>query len=684
MITLGVDVGGTNSDIIISGLPGEGVLVHKLPSTPADPSIATIQGSVEACELAGITPADVDLILHGTTVATNALLEHEGARTGMITTLGFRDILHIGRHRRPYNFSIMQDIPIQRWPLVQRRYRKVVAERIAPPGDVVVPLDEDAVRQAVAELRDAGINSISVCFLFAFLNPVHELRAGELIREVHPEADVSLSHQVTAQYREYERFSTTAVNAFVKPKVRRYFELLESGYRGAGFAAPLRVMQSNGGVADIENAGERPVNVLLSGPAAGVIAAKHLGDAHGHENLITLDIGGTSADISVIPGKLVESNPLQNLIGGYPVLAPKLDVSAIGAGGGSVAWVDAAGAFQVGPRSAGADPGPACYGKGGTEATVTDAHVVLGRVDPESYLAGRMHLDAAASERVVTEIGDRFGMSTEEAALAILTIVNANMVREVRVHSIRRGYDPRECTLVPFGGAGPLHACEVADELQVPRILVPPAPGVTSARGLLATDLRYDSVRTVSTMLGDVELAALEQVFDAMEKDVLERFATDTGPAPVLTRRADCRYAGQGYELPISFDDIGGDWREQASEGFHAQHMAEYGFNFPGHPIQIVNLRVTAVSEIEGKPMTVVASGSADASAARTGSRRILFSPDDGHVDVPTYDRGALLAGNRIDGPAVITEMDSTIVMTPGFAGEVLGDGTILLTRKEA
>ena len=359
MIALGVDVGGTNTDIILSGLErGAGTLVHKLPSTPHDSSIATVQGSLEACELAGIRPAEVGLILHGTTVATNALLEHDGARTGMLTTAGFRDIIHIGRHRRPHNFSLMQDIPIQRWPLVERKHRKPVAERVVPPGVVQTPLDEEQAARAVEELKAAGVDSICVCFLFSFLNPENELRAGQIVRELHPEADVSLSHQVIAQFREFERFTTTAVNAFVKPKVRRYLERLEAGYREAGFGAPLRIMQSNGGVADVGNAAERPVNVLLSGPAAGVIAGKHLGDLHGYANLITLDIGGTSADISVIPGRLLELNPLDTTIAGYPVLAPKLDVTAIGAGGGSIAWADQAGAFNVGPKSAGADPGP--------------------------------------------------------------------------------------------------------------------------------------------------------------------------------------------------------------------------------------------------------------------------------------------------------------------------------------
>lgn len=682
MIALGVDVGGTNTDIVLGGLDGgEALLVHKLPSTPADPSLATVQGAVEACELAGIAPADVGLLLHGTTVATNSLLEHEGATTGMITTAGFRDIVHIGRHRRPHNFSLMQDIPIQRWPLVRRKHRKVVAERVIPPGEIAVPLDEEATARAVDELREAGVDSICVCFLFSFLNPANELRAGEIVRERHPGADVSLSHQVIAQFREFERFTTAAVNAFVKPKLRGYLERLEAGLREAGFTAPLQIMQSNGGVADVANAAERPVSLLLSGPAAGVIAGKDVGNRAGHENLITLDIGGTSADISVVPGRLLELNPLDNYIAGYPVLSPKLDVTAIGAGGGSIAWVDDAGAFQVGPRSAGADPGPACYGQGGTEPTVTDAHVVLGRIDPENFLGGRVRLDPGLAREAVAKIAGRFSMSVEQAALAILTIVNANMVREIRVHSIRRGYDPRECALVAFGGAGPLHACEIAEELEIPAILLPPAPGITSAVGLLATDRRYDVVRTIGVLLGDVERETLERRFAEMEADVLARFGGGEQP-PALRRRADCRYLGQGYELPISCDALGDGWREEMAAGFHAQHEHEYGFCFPDHPIEVVNLRVTGIAEIEAAPVTRARRGGDP--AARVGERPIVFSLDEGPVAAAAYERERLGEGDRLEGPAIVHEMDSTVVVAPGWQGEVLADGTIELERKEA
>ncbi len=681
-----MDVGGTNTDIILSGQP-DGVLVHKLPSTRDDPARATIKGTLEICEQAGARPADIDLVLHGTTVATNALLEHDGGRTGMITTEGFRDILHIGRHQRPHNFSLMQDIPHQRWPLVERRHRKVVPERIVPPGEVAVPLDEERAVRAIAELRDEGVESISVCFLFSFLDPSHELRVSELIAEHHPDAEVSLSHQVIAQFREYERFSTTAVNAFVKPKVRRYFKRLEQGWRDVGVRCPVHVIQSNGGVAALDEAAGRAVNVLFSGPAAGVMAGKDVGNRNGHDHLITLDIGGTSADISVIPGRLLELDARSSTIGGYPVLSPKLDVTAIGAGGGSIAWRDAGGAFNVGPRSAGAEPGPACYGRGGSEPTVTDAHVVLGRIDPANFLAGRLPLDAQAARSAVECVGAEFGMDTQGAALAILAIVNANMVREVRVHSVRRGYDPRECALVAFGGAGPLHACEIAEELDIPTILIPPSPGITSATGLLTTDLRYDNVRTVGLMLAAAGRDEIEHTFEAMEAELRERLAGHQGGAPKLHREAACRYAGQGYELAASCDDLGEDWRERIAEAFHDSHRHEYGFDFPGDPIELINLRVVATAEITGRPRTEVEQGPADPSPAESGRVRTVFAGREAAaarpLEVTAYERGRLLAGNLLPGPAVVHEMDSTTVVYPGWSAEVLADATMRLTHAE-
>ena len=681
LISLGVDVGGTNTDIILGGLE-QGIVVHKLPSTNDDPARGTIQGTLEICKLAGIAPADIDLVLHGTTVATNALLEHDGSRTGMLTTEGFRDIIHIGRHQRPHNFSLMQDIAYQRWPLVERKHRMAIPERVVPPGEVTIPLDEARTVEAILKLKEWGVESICVCFLFSFLDPSHELRAGELVAEHHPDAEVSLSHQVVAQFREFERFTTTAANAYVKPKVRRYLDRLGEGWREVGVHCPIRVMQSNGGVAAIAQAASLAVNVLLSGPAAGVIAGQHIGTTNGHDYLITLDIGGTSADISVIPGRLLEMNARESQMGGYPILSPKLDVTAIGAGGGSIAWKDAGGGFNVGPRSAGAEPGPAAYGRGGTEPTVTDAHVVLGRIDPGKFLDGRLQLDPQAARTAVERIGGVFDMDAEEAALAILTIVNANMVREIRVHSVRRGYDPRECALVAFGGAGPLHGCEIAEQLEIPTILLPPTPGITSAMGLLATDLKYDNVRTVGVMLADADRGQLDARFGEMEEDLRARFDGHEGAEPAVHREAACRYAGQGYELAADCDALGNDWREQIAESFRSQHFHEYGFDFAGDPIEIINLRVVATAEIATRPTTAVAVGGPDAAGAVTGISRVTFAGADGHRahDVGAYARERLLAGNRIVGPAIVHEMDSTVVISPGWTGEVLGDGTLRLT----
>jgi N-methylhydantoinase A len=678
VITLGVDVGGTNTDIVLGGVDG-GIVVHKLPTTTDDPARATVQGTEEICRLAGIAPADIGLVLHGTTVATNALLEHDGGRTGMLTTEGFRDIIHIGRHQRPHNFSLMQDIPFQRWPLVERKHRRTVRERVIPPGVIETPLDEERCVEAILELRAAGIESICVCFLFSFLDPSHEVRAGELIAEHHPDAEVSLSHEVVAQFREFERFTTTAANAYLKPKTRRYLEGLAGGWRDVGVRCPILVMQSNGGVAEIGQAAHHAVNLLLSGPAAGVIAGRHVGTANGHEHLITLDIGGTSADISVIPGRLLEMDARDSRIGGYPILTPKLDVTAIGAGGGSIAWRDRGGAFNVGPRSAGAVPGPACYGRGGSDPTVTDAHVVLGRIDPARFLEGRLRLHPDAAREAVERIGLEFGLGVEEAALAILAIVNANMVREVRIHSVRRGYDPRECALVAFGGAGPLHACEVAAQLEVPVILVPPAPGITSAVGLLATDLKYDVVRTVGVMLAEADRAALDRAFGEMERDLRARFAA--ADEPVLRREAACRYTGQGYELTVDCDDLGDDWRTVLDTGFHERHRREYGFAFPGDPVEVINLRVTATAAIPTRPQTSAPPGDGDPRAAVTGRHTVIFGDAAGHEAHPvtTYDRDALRANDAIPGPAIVHEMDSTVVISPGWDGVVLPDGTIRL-----
>lgn len=689
MIIVGVDVGGTNTDLILTGT-GQNYVIHKVPSTKANQSIGIIQGIQEICEKAGITPRDIDIIMHGTTVATNALIEYKGAKTGLITTKGFRDILHIGRHRRPHNFSLMQDIPQQVRPLVERKYRKTVTERIVPPGDVWIPLNEEEVIQAIQELKEDGVESIAVAFLFSFLNPIHELRVGELIRKHYPEAEVTLSHQVISQYREYERFTTAAINAFTKPIMKNYLQQLKNGLQSIDCHAEIYIMQSNGGVCRIEHAAEKPVSTLMSGPAAGVIGTQYIGNRHGYNKLIGLDIGGTSADITVIPGKLLEINYQDCVIAGYPVLFPQLDVISIGAGGGSIAWGDSGGGFNVGPKSAGAEPGPACYGRGGIEPTVTDAHVLLGRIDPEQFLGGRIQLRKDLSEKAMKNtICQQFQMDVIEAALSTLEIVNANMIKAIRIHSIQRGYDPREFALVAFGGAGPLHACDIADELGIPTVLIPPAPGINSAMGLLATDLKFDVIRTVGMMLDSADEQRLEKHYQDMIEEAIGQLQQtqekDDQRQIVVYQQLDCRYVGQGYELSIPFTGFHENWKKTVQEQFDQKHEETYGFSFPGNPVEIINLRVQAVGNMPPFELAPIEEGGTDSSHAIVKhSHMICGKPKNYQVyDVPQYDRTLLKKGNRIPGPAMVNMLDSTIVILPHWEGEVLEDGTIRLTRKE-
>src|SRR3954452_7372164 len=504
MRVVGVDIGGTFTDLILYDTVSGSVNVHKVPSTPAEPERAMVGGIDELCAAAGIGTRDITGVFHGTTVATNAVLEHDGAVAGMITTRGFRDVVHIGRHQRPLHYSVMQDIPWQAHPFVRRRHRKVVTERIVPPtGEILTPLDEDEVRTAAGELREDGVEAVAVCFLFSYLNPAHERRAAEIVRDEMPDAFVTTSADIVPQFREFERFTTASMSAFVGPRTGNYLERLGAGLTDEGVTGDLHVMMSSGGVASVQAAAERPVTLLLSGPAAGILGGQWAGALAGRTRLITFDMGGTSADIGIVTERgITEASARDTWIGGYPLLVPMLDVHAIGAGGGSIAYVDEGGAFRVGPRSAGASPGPACYGHGGREPTISDAHVVLGRLDPERFLGGRMKLDRDAAVAAVCRLADQLGLPLEEAAEGILTIANSNMARAIRSRTIEKGHDPREFALVAFGGAGPLHAADVADSLGIPEVLVPPHPGITSAGGLLTSDLEYDQMRTVIQLQG--------------------------------------------------------------------------------------------------------------------------------------------------------------------------------------
>ena len=586
MRLIGVDVGGTFTDLVYADTDAGSTAVHKISTTPDDPSRGVVQGLMALCDKYGIPRETIDVVFHGTTIATNSILEHDGAVTGMITTGGYRDILHIGRHQRPQHYSIMQDIPWQSRPLVKRRHRKTVTERLVPPkGEVLQPLDEAGVRQAVRELKEAGVQAIAICFLFSYLDPAHEARALAIVREEYPGCFATTSSSVSPQFREFERFTTTALNAFVGPKVRNYVTRLESEIEASGFKADLRIMASNGGVATPAMVAERPVLTLLSGPAAGVIGGDWAGGLSGRRNLITFDVGGTSADIGIVTeGGFGEATARDTWIAGFPVMVPMIDVHTIGAGGGSIAFVDQAGAFKVGPRSAGAVPGPAAYGHGGTRPTVTDANVVLGRLDSGNFLGGGMSLDEVAARRVIGELARELGLSDREAAEGVITLINANMANAIRSRTVQKGIDPRDYSLVAFGGAGPLHGAEVADMLGVTEVIVPPHPGITSAVGLLISDLRYDAIRTSFQVSGAADLARINADFAAMARELADRFTADGIELGRVSfeRRGDLRYVGQGYELRVPFPDgpIDAAALAKAFDAFHEIHRREYGHHF--------------------------------------------------------------------------------------------------------
>jgi len=690
MVRVGIDVGGTFTDLML--IDGAVVTVHKVPSTPADPSVATMDGLRELCELAGRGLGDVRQLLHGTTVATNIVLERSGSRAGMITTRGFRDLIYIGRHRRPKTFSIYQDLPWREPSLVERRLRLAVSERIVPPGEVAVPLDEAEVRAAAALLREEQVESVAVCFLFSFLNPQHERRVKEILEQELPGVHLSISHEVAPQHREYERFSTTALNAYIGPKTSRYLRRMHEGLTAIAPATEFHLMASNGGTLTVDGAVSRPTQLLMSGPVAGIIGGIAVGRAVGIDSVITLDVGGTSADIGVAPGGALRMKHLYDTnIGGYDVMVPMADLDTIGAGGGSIARIDAGGLLRVGPQSAGAVPGPVCYGHGGTEPTATDAQVVLGRLRPQARLAGNLELAVEPARAAVAALGQRLGLGVEEAALGVTRIVTQNMVNAIGINSVQKGFDPREFSLVAFGGGGPLYGVDIARELAIPRVVVPLHPGITSAMGLLASDLKHEVQRTVMVDAPSADPSALERAYVEMEAVGRARLEAD-GVAPdarVLQRLADCRYVGQAYELlvavpPGTVDEAG---LARIVELFEEAHEREYFYRFEEVPVQIVHLRSYAIGLMpELAPIAIETGDERVPDEALVDRRTVLFALGAGsdEHDTPFYDRALLLAGNVIEGPAVIEQLDSTTVLPPGATATVRGDGTIVIEVGEA
>ena len=691
MIRVGVDVGGTFTDIILEnqGATTNGVTVTKVPSTPHDQSEGVVKGVLQVCDQAGVSPSDIDLLYHGTTVATNMVIERNGAEVGMLTTRGFRDILHMARHKRPHNFSLQYEVPWQSKPLVKRRNRIPITERLMPPtGEIEVALNENEVLNAANLLKKRGINSVIVAFLFSFLNNVHELKAKELIKSVHPEAYVYTSSEVVNVIREYERFSSTAMNAYIGPKTASYLDSLKSRLKSNGIGCQVRIMQSNGGISTIENSSDRPIGLLLSGPAGGVIGAKATGEQNDVSNIITIDIGGTSADISVIQdGELRIKNPRDTEVAQLPVLVPMLDIDAIGAGGGSIAYIDDGGAFRVGPKSAGAVPGPACYGNGGESPTVTDAQVVLGRLDQEQFLGGDIVINPKLAEKAIkAHIADPLGLSISEAALGILKIINNNMALAINSNSVAKGIDPRGFTLMGFGGAGPLHSVALAEMISARNVISPAQPGITAALGLLVTDLKYEYTRSVLIPLNeasDEQLNNVNKIVAELKKEA--DMQLDQDKVSQNQRKyeyiMECRYLGQGFELRAKMpsEQLTKDNVNVIIDNFYDVHKQQYGHAFKDQITEAITIRVVASVDTEKLEFTKLkAGGNENPDYAKLYSRNTIF--DDGEsVSTPRYSRDKLLAGDILIGPAVVTQHNSTTIIPPTYKATMLDAGDILI-----
>ena len=686
MKRIGVDVGGTFTDFIYVDDNGK-IEVYKTSTTPHDPSIGMMEGINAICDKLNIKHNEIQEIFHGTTIATNMVLEHKGARAGMITTKGYRDIIHIARHKRPTNFSIVEDIPWQKYPVCQRRDRYVVSERVvAPDGAELIPLNEDEVRNAVRKMKADKVEAIAVCFLFSFLNPAHEQRVKEIIKEEYPEVYISLSSEVLPQFREYERFTTTGLNAYIGPTTAKYIKQLEKTLKEQGYTAKVHLMQSFGGVASAQAAQEKPVNLLLSGPVGGVLGAIWTTKLTDINNVITLDIGGTSADISV----LADLQPsmkhiLDTKVGGYSAMVPMIDVGTIGAGGGSMAYIDEGGFFRVGPQSAGAVPGPACYDRGGQEPTVSDANIILGRLGTK-LLGGRMEIKPELAEKAIMDkVGIPLGKDLYQSALGIIDVMNNNMIQEIEKESIRRGFDPREFALFACGGAGSLHACSVARELGMKNVIVPLNPGALCAVGLVNTDLMYDFSKTEMQLSTNIKLDVLNEDYKVLEKEAYDRLIEDnmTDDKIVIQRVADCRYEGQGYEMrvPVIGGEVTEETIEKLKDSFHEIHKKQFGRSFRQVAVEIVNIRVIGTGKIEDLQPIKIEKGNGDISSAVVGERQVTFKVDGQpkHMMTKVYDRTKFKAGDVISGPAIINQMDTTIVIEPDCVGHVNDYGIIVI-----
>lgn len=683
---IGVDVGGTFTDLVLIDDDNGRIRYTKTATTPADLARGPLIGLEKILGRAKTTMDSVSYLVHGTTIGTNALIERKGARVGLITTRGFRDVLEIARIERPdeglYDMSV--DLPE---PLVPRFLRLEVDERVGADGEVVKPLDRQSVIGALETLKQARVEAIAVCLLFSFRNPAHELEIREICEEVLPGVPVSLSSDIAPEFREFERTSTTVINAYLAPVTERYLDRLEAELEERYQEVDLRIMQASGGAMTVEMARARPVQMVNSGPAGGSLAASLFGQLADEQKIVSVDMGGTSFDI----GMIVDGEPRLKSEGefeGYPVKIPLMDVEGIGAGGGSIAWVDAGGALNVGPQSAGADPGPACYGQGGEQPTVTDANLVLGRLNPEYFLGGEMELDVGAARRAIQgHVADPLGIGLEEAAAGILRVVNANMVRGISVNTTQKGFDVREFSLLAFGGAGPLHAVDLGREMKVRRVIIPPYCSVFSAFGAVASDVRYDEVKTVALTQEQATAARLQELFEQLERASLEKLgrAPDRTDGRRIQWAADLRYEGQSYELTVPVATSGGEQLSDRTiadtiEGFHKLHRRIYEYGDPQEPIEIISLRVAVVDKVPDLHLEAQAT---DQGEPELHSEREVYFPGTGMRGTKVYRRPQLRAGHELIGPSLVEERTSTTVIPPGVSAHVDPHGNLVVDLEE-
>lgn len=678
---LGIDVGGTFTDLVLIDDQSGQIHYTKTLTTPGSLADGVLTGIEKILAESGARMQDVDYLVHGTTIGTNALIERKGARVGLITTAGFRDVLEIARIERPDEglYDMTVDLPE---PLVPRYLRLEVVERVAADGQVVTPLDEASVVQAAERLKDAGVEATAVCLLFSFRNPAHEQTVRRICQEILPDVPVSLSSEIAPEFREYERTSTTVINAYLAPIIERYLDDLVARLQARYGALDLRMMQASGGAMTVEVAKRHAVHMVNSGPAGGAIATSIFGRFAGVDKVISVDMGGTSFDI----GLIVDGQPRVKPEGefeGYPVKIPLIDVEGIGAGGGSIGWVDAGGALYVGPQSAGADPGPACYGRGGTLPTVTDANLVLGRLNPDYFLGGEMplHLEPA-QEAIQQHVARPLGMDVITAASGIIRVVNANMIRGISANTTQKGYDVREFALLAFGGAGPLHAVELAQELGILTVIIPPLCSVFSAFGAVASDVRHDYAQTVAWSQEETTAEKLQEVFAALEARARCQLQEENVPKErmVIERAVDLRYEGQSYELTVPINqDAGGSGLSvrQAIADFHALHQRVYAYADPSEKVELINVRLTGIGEVP--PFNYAPGGHGSGDAGPKDERPVYF-PGDGFVATKIYERGELARGDRFEGPCLIEERTSTTVVPRGASGVVDAYDNLIVT----